>query len=793
MKHFTLLKTIMLACMLMCGMGAWAQVATATIADGGEYVIAAYTGGKYYALPQVTAAGTPAGVEVSLNAQGKVNTSTAANLKWKAKVSGTAYNLTYIDGNGTTQYLYKNGTSNTNYNLNKSTTGNTWTFTKNTEGTAYSVAANRGSNNTILKYVSNWKVDGTTASYTIILLEIGDVPVETYTVTFNAGTNGTCSTSSLTESVPGAGVTLPNVTANPNYVFKGWSTSSTPTSANAGVANDNYKPTSNIILYAYYLPTYTLTISQPVAGGTLTVSDTNGALVTGSTVEVGTNLTCEVTNIPEGKRFSRFYVRYDNNGEKYKVTNPATFENLPTEGITAATVSVTYQNLAQYTINYMVNGVNTNAQENVWEGTTLVFPVPSAIGEKVFCGWSEVEIDGTTNDAPSFVNTEGLKASANKTYYAVFANVTPGNTTIITDEITRETTGISNGASTYSNWSGKTATSNAVYAGNSAGSNDAIQIRSANTNSGIVSTTTGGNVKKITVTWQSNTTNGRTLDVYGSNSAYTGATDLYDNKKCGTKLGSIVHGTSTELSVDGDYAYVGLRSNDGAMYLTQVSIDWENGTPDTYSNYCTTVAAPATSTDITISSVGYATFFDADHAYVMPNDCEGYVFTAARGLEKAYDAEAVVPAGEPLVIYTIKPGTKTLNFTTSTEETYKDNDMNNLCGAATDMTASEMVAANDGMGKFYALSLNAEGEASSVGFYWVEENGAAFDITAGKAYLALPAAGSAKCFVFNGETDGINNVEANVNDNRMFNLAGQRVNASAKGIVIMNGKKFINK
>ena len=73
-----------------------------------------------------------------------------------------------------------------------------------------------------------------------------------HTVTFVAGSNGSCSTSSLTEASAGAGVTLPSCTANTNYTFVGWSTSSTPTSADAGTAGANYKPSADCTLYACY-------------------------------------------------------------------------------------------------------------------------------------------------------------------------------------------------------------------------------------------------------------------------------------------------------------------------------------------------------------------------------------------------------------------------------------------------------------------------------------------------------------------------------------------------------------
>lgn len=148
-------------------------------------------------------------------------------------------------------------------------------------------------------------------------------------------------------------------------------------------------------------------------------------------------------------------------------------------------------------------------------------------------------------------------------------------TTTVTDTLTRATTGVTDGSSTYSNWSNKTSNSDAVYAGNSAGGNNSIQLRSNNSNSGVITTASGGKVKKVTVTWQSSTQNGRTLNVYGKSSAYSSASDLYNTKNQGTLLGTIVKNTSTELSITGDYEYVGFCSSSGAMYLSQVQIEWD--------------------------------------------------------------------------------------------------------------------------------------------------------------------------------------------------------------------------
>ena len=152
------------------------------------------------------------------------------------------------------------------------------------------------------------------------------------------------------------------------------------------------------------------------------------------------------------------------------------------------------------------------------------------------------------------------------------ASVLWGQTTV-TDELNRDLTGVT--GTSYSSWSNKQSNSTAKYAGNSAGGNSSIQLRSKNNNSGVISTQSGGRLKKVVVTWNSNTASGRTINVYGKNEAYTEVSDLYNQATRGTLLGTIVYGTSTELTVDGDYEYIGMRSAADAMYIDKIEITWE--------------------------------------------------------------------------------------------------------------------------------------------------------------------------------------------------------------------------
>lgn len=147
----------------------------------------------------------------------------------------------------------------------------------------------------------------------------------------------------------------------------------------------------------------------------------------------------------------------------------------------------------------------------------------------------------------------------------------------VTDELTRDVTGVT--GTSYTEWTWKSELSHAVYAGQSAGGNSSIQLRSKNSNSGIVTTTSGGKVKIIDITFDSNTANGRVINIYGKNTAYESPTDLYDESKQGTLLGTITYGTNTSLYVSGDYQFIGIRSKSDPAYLSKILITWEKVTP----------------------------------------------------------------------------------------------------------------------------------------------------------------------------------------------------------------------
>lgn len=146
-----------------------------------------------------------------------------------------------------------------------------------------------------------------------------------------------------------------------------------------------------------------------------------------------------------------------------------------------------------------------------------------------------------------------------------------GETVEVTDVLTL--TGLNVGTyNSYTSWSGKSFVSSAVYAGVSYNSNSSIQLKNGSS-SGIVTTASGGTLKKVVVSWHSGTTAGRYITIYGSNTPYSSTSDLYGDNK-GTSLGTIKCGTSTELVISGDYKYFGILAN-SAVYLPEIKVTWE--------------------------------------------------------------------------------------------------------------------------------------------------------------------------------------------------------------------------
>ncbi|MBQ3709088.1 MAG: InlB B-repeat-containing protein [Bacteroidales bacterium] len=199
----------------------------------------------------------------------------------------------------------------------------------------------------------------------------------------------------------------------------------------------------------------------------------------------------------------------------------------------------------------------------------------------------------------------------------------------VVDEMTADDlTATSN---TYVDFSNVSLTSDAVYAGQSAkDSSGNIQLRSKNSNSGIVTTTSGGTIASIKITVGSGS---NTIDVYGSNTAYTSASNLYGSSTQGTKIGSL-SATGT-ITVSDTYSYVGIRSNNGAVYISSIEFTWttSGGTPTPTSNVAmATVANVDLTATYSDGSLAEGNNADIDQntqvTLAYENVTEGYVFSS---------------------------------------------------------------------------------------------------------------------------------------------------------------------
>ncbi len=155
-----------------------------------------------------------------------------------------------------------------------------------------------------------------------------------------------------------------------------------------------------------------------------------------------------------------------------------------------------------------------------------------------------------------------------------------------------------------------------------------------------------------------------------------------------------------------------------------------------------------------------------------------------------YSTGDIVKANTGVMVSSSTAGDKVLTLSASAGAEV-DGNMLKSSGEA-GITADAMEAANENC-VFYRLTMHNE---TDLGFYWGAASGAAFALAANKAYLAVPTALAKEGFSFSGseeETDGINAVVNNTENGVRYNLAGQKVGADYKGIVIVNGKKVIIK
>lgn len=186
-------------------------------------------------------------------------------------------------------------------------------------------------------------------------------------------------------------------------------------------------------------------------------------------------------------------------------------------------------------------------------------------------------------------------------------------------------------------------------------------------------------------------------------------------------------------------------------------------------------SAPKTET-LTTSAGGYATY-SADYAVNYSElGLTAYTLTVDE-TNKTVTAKAftgVVPAGGAVLV----KGTASTTYT--------------LTPATTEGDATFATALQTGATKADGTQYGFTSKSGTPAFAQVQSGQ---DIPAKKGYIVLKGASAAKYSIcFDDEATGIQTIEAASAANAtMYNLAGQRVDKAYKGIVIVNGKKYLNK
>ncbi len=175
----------------------------------------------------------------------------------------------------------------------------------------------------------------------------------------------------------------------------------------------------------------------------------------------------------------------------------------------------------------------------------------------------------------------------------------------VTDELTAT---ILNITSSYNKFATQTLSSGASYDGAAyvgTGKNyNGIQIKTDQIKksfyTGIITSASGGTIKSITINFNSNNSNA--LGIYGKNTAYTTADDLF-----GSAAGELIKNvdnskTAVTITPDKAYKFIGFKSNKGTIYIDKITIVWEKAatTPATTTTFGTNSGKTFTFTNGTL-------------------------------------------------------------------------------------------------------------------------------------------------------------------------------------------------
>ena len=227
-----------------------------------------------------------------------------------------------------------------------------------------------------------------------------------------------------------------------------------------------------------------------------------------------------------------------------------------------------------------LTSVRVDERMQVAVSRDLAKPIKMVVFPGTFKATLTVTTDAAeyTKEIPEFT----FGRSHSRTFYVDLAEATRSEDASLTnlkvDELTIEWLKVNPAliGATYKEWAGvQGSASKAVYAGYTASGNASIQLNDDN-KAGIITTTSGGKVRRISAVWNGSTANGRSLAIYVSHTPFKSVDDLYAKSTQGEFLGYLSMGwPSTSIQINDDWEYIALRSYDKTLYITEIDIAWE--------------------------------------------------------------------------------------------------------------------------------------------------------------------------------------------------------------------------
>ena len=299
-----------------------------------------------------------------------------------------------------------------------------------------------------------------------------------------------------------------------------------------------------------------------------------------------------------------------------------------------------------------------------------------------------------------------------------------------------------------------------------------------------ISADAAGETANVTVTYEYVDQNVADVEFYTSSEATATTT-------CNWVHATFDANKNVELVID---------ANSGAArnaYMKVYSMD--NETNLVYSEVITVTQAAGPSATATIAAActdGKGKYYGTDsntNAFILPEGVTASEISVINGelLVLDYAAGAIVPANTGVMISSETAGEKTFYLTTGGTSVLGSRNMLHATGNG--ITAAEMAPSEASDCLYYRLTMH---NGTQIGFWWGAENGGAFAVGANKAYLAVPANQVKAGFAFgnDGDATSISTIDnGQLTMENAYNLQGQKVGSEYKGIVIVNGKKFINK